>query len=226
LILTLTSGCGLALAACAPSDPPTITPPPATLPALAPGAGTGPEGSQSIVVTMPPPQVPSGSAEPVVIDAVTAYQDAAGKFSLDVPVAWTESRKTAELTGDAKLGTVFSSPNKNGILSITHFDNGKVPESLGGTANGVMKLTRITEEPGFQELNRAAVLDRPGQAMVSEVTYTRRSSGIPMHGLLLFQIDGTNFTMLHIAVEQSSWVENESQIRDIVASYRGPSAAP
>ncbi len=218
-IRTLVMAAGLALAACAPTDPPTITPPAPSQPLGAPSPGMVPGDTRGFTITMPPP-----AAGPVSIDKVVPYLDAEGKFSLDVPDGWTESRHTAELTGDAKLGTVFVSPNKNGILSITHFDNGKVPESLGGTANGVMKLTGITDEPDFKELSRTAVIDRPGGAMISEVSYTRRNSGIPMHALLLFQLDGTTFSLVNLAVEQGSWAENEGMLRDILATYHVPAS--
>lgn len=217
---------GLLLTACRPADPPTITPSAAGPTPGSPGAVVVPADNGQVTMTLAPGSTRSpDEIEPVMIESVTAYQDAEGKFGLDVPEGWTETRKTAELTGDAKLGTVFVAPNGNGILSITHFDNGKVPTSLGGTANGVMKLTGITDEPDFREVGRSAVADRPETAMISEVTYTRRNSGIPMHALLLFQIDGTTFSLMNVAVEQKSWNENEGRVRDIVASYRVPGGA-
>jgi len=212
---------GLVAAACAPQDPPTITPPPA---GSSPQGTGAPGASRSFEITLPPPRA-VGTIEPVTIgDELIAYQDAGGKFSLTVPAGWAESRKTAELTGDAKLGTVFAAPNRNGLLSVTQFDNGRVPEALGATANGVMKLTGLSGEPDFTELDRQNVNGREGKAMLVEVTYSR-SIGVPMHGLLLFQIDGTTFSMVNLAVEQGSWNENESRIREVLASYRGPAAA-
>lgn len=214
---------GLMLAACTQADPPTITPSTAGPTPGGPGAIVVPDEAGQVTMTLAPGSTRRpDEIEPVMIEAVTDYQDAEGKFSLDVPEGWTETRKTAELTGDAKLGTVFVAPNGNGILSVTHFDNGKVPTSLGGTANGVMKLTGITDEPDFREIGRAALADRPGTAMLSEITYTRRNSGVPMHALLLFQIDGTTFSLMNVAVEQKSWNENEGRMRDIIESYRVP----
>jgi hypothetical protein len=217
---------GLLLTACRPADPPTITPSAAGPTPGSPGAVVVPGDERVVTLTMAPGATrPPDAIEPVMIEAVTAYQDAEGQFSLEVPEGWTETRKTDALTGDAKLGTVFVAPNGNGLLSITHFDNGKVPASLGGTANGVMKLTGITDEPDFLEIGRSAVADRPETAMISEITYTRRNSGVPMHALLLFQIDGTTFSLMNVAVEQKSWNENEGIIRDIVASYQVPAGA-
>jgi len=214
---------GWALLGCAPADPPTITaPPPGQAPAIPvnPGAGGGVE------ITLAPPGVPPAPStiEPVTIGALVAYQDAGGKFGMDVPDGWAEARQTEKLSGDAKLGTVFGSPNGSGLVSVTQFDNGQVPEALGMTANQVMKLTGVTNQPNYMEIGRHNVLQRPGEAMTVEMTYTG-STGIPMRSLMLFQIDGTTFSMVNAAVEAQSWNENEGMIRDILASYKGPTGA-
>lgn len=205
------------LAACVAADPPTITPaPPAPTP--------GPEGSgRSIVVTVPAPPNGQPLAEivPLTIEATTPYTDTANLFALDVPAGWTEDRKTDELSGDARLGTVFVAPQSNGLLSITQFDNGRRPQSLGATVNQVMRMTGVVDEADFQEIKRQNVIDRQGTAMTVEITYSRRN-GIPMHGLILFQIDDTTFSMVNLAVERGSWVENEGVIRDILDSYSVP----
>jgi hypothetical protein len=56
-----------------------------------------------------------------------------------------------------------------------------------------------------------------------EIEYTR-ASGTPMHSLVLFQIDGTTFSMVHAGVERTSWTENEGSLRDILESYQVPAA--
>lgn len=210
----------LGLAACVPTDPPTITPaPPAPTP--------GPEGSgRSVVVTMPaPPQAPLAEIVPLTIDATAPYTDTEGLFALSVPAGWTEDRKTDELSGDARLGTVFVAPQSNGLLSITQFDNGRRPQSLGATVNQVMRMTGVVDEADFLEVRRQNVLDRPGTAMTVEITYTRRN-GIPMHGLIRFQIDDTTFSMVNLAVERGSWIANEGVIRDVLGSYSVPVPGP
>lgn len=210
---------GLALAGCAPADPPTVTPPPpGSLPGV-PAGGT--PGNTVIEMTMAPPA--PVTAEAILIGSVQPYRDAEGGFAIDTPEAWTESRQTAELSGDTRLGTVFTSDNRSGLLSITQFDNGRTPTSLGATANQVMDLTGFRNQPGFEELNRTNVGGQEGRAMLVEASYLR-NNGVPMRGLILFQIDGTTFSMVNLAVESGSWVENEGAIRRILSSYRGPSA--
>lgn len=209
----------MVVGACAPADPPTVTPGPANSPPV-------PDGSvpQSIVVTMAPPpnpQVPLAAIEPLAIDSVAPYRDAGELFAIDVPAGWVEDRRTATLTGDGRLGTVFQAPRNNGLLSVTQFDNGREPQSLGATANQLMRLTGIIDEPDFLEIRRQSVIDRQGEAMTVEVSYTRRN-GMPMRGLMLFQIDFTTFSMVNLAVEKGSWNENEGVIRDILASYVVP----
>ncbi len=204
----------VALVSCAPSEPPTETPGPPS------------SSDQGSSVVEFPLVTPSGgsldSGEPVIIDELVLYKDAEGLFELLLPVGWPESRQPpAEGASDRKVGTVFQPAVGKALLSVTQFDNGQRPQALGSTVNGVLKLTGFTEQPGYRELARETVLERPDEAMRVVVEY-ERASGTKMSGLLLFQIDGTTFSMLNAAVERSSWAENEGAIRDILASYRVP----
>jgi hypothetical protein len=206
------------VSACVPEDPPTITaaPPDASQP-IAPG--------QSVEITMPPPVsqvVPTVLPLPVRIDQRQRYVDADRAFSIDVPLGWTETRQDiAAGANDVQLGTVFAPAESNALLSITHFNNGQRPSSLGVTTNQVLKLTGWTELQDYQELRRENVIQREGEALRVDVTYTR-NNGVPMHSLVLFQIDGTNFSMVNLGVERGSYLENESAIRQILDSYRVP----
>jgi hypothetical protein len=200
------------------SAPPTVTP---ALPVGAQG--------QSIELPMNPPpgatralSVPA-AAIPVQIDQLVPYRDPDGAFSMQVPAGWAEVRQPPSGAGDVALGTVFQPPDGSALLTVTHFDNGRVPESLGATANGVMRTAGWMDQPGFRELAREDVLEREGSAMRSEIVY-ERGNGVSMHSLVLFQIDGTTFSMVHLGVEAGSWNENQGVIRDILASYRVPAA--
>ncbi|MCB0215841.1 MAG: hypothetical protein KDH92_04340 [Chloroflexi bacterium] len=209
--------CALWVAACSPQDPPTITPAPPTPPggqALAPG--------QSFEITLPPPAPVKIEVPPILIDARELYVDAERKFSIEVPPGWIEKRQTiVEGANDVKLGTVFTPAESNGLLSITQFDNGKRPASLGVTTNQVLKMTGWTDLPDFQELRRENVIQREGDALRIDVTYSR-DNGVAMHSLVLFQIDGTTFSMVNLGVERGSFQANEGVMRDILDSYRVP----
>ncbi len=210
------------LAACAPQDPPTITAPPPDAGAMGSNLAPG----QSIEITMPPPDapriVPTVVAQPLTIDARERYVDAERAFSIDVPVGWEETRQEiAAGANDVQLGTVFASPENSGLLSITQFDNGQRPASLGVTTNQVLKLTGWTDLPDFQELRRENVIQREGEALRIDATYTR-NNGIAMRSLVLFQIDGTTFSMVNLGVERGSFNENEGVMREILDTYRVP----
>jgi hypothetical protein len=203
-------------AACTSQDPPTITAPPPAQP------GTQPLSSgQTIEITVPPPQ--PQSLPPIKIGASAMHVDAGGLFAIELPLGWVENRQDT-VTDDVKLGTVFSSAENNGVLSITQFDNGKRPASLGVTTNQVLKMTGWTDLPGFEELARENVIERDGDALRIDVVYSR-SNGVPMRSLVLFQIDGTTFSMVNLGVTRESWTANEGKIRDLLATYRAPAPA-
>ena len=215
--------CTLCVAACSPQDPPTITPAPPTPvggQALAPG--------QSFEITLPPPAPAKVEVPPLRVEARDLYVDAERKFSVEVPLGWTEKRQTiVEGANDVRLGTVFTPAEGNGLLSITQFDNGKRPASLGVTTNQVLKMTGWTDLPDFLEIRRENVIQREGDALRLDVTYSR-DNGVAMHSLVLFQIDGTTFSMVNLGVERGSFQANEGVMRDILDSYRVPGvgAAP
>lgn len=204
-----------AAAACTPADPPTVTPAP------------GPTAETNVIeITVPPPM---RTPEPVTIDALEPYVDAEGRFSMSVPVGWVGTVQPASGASDIVLGMVFQAPGGDGLLSVTHFDNGREPGSVGSTANAVLRdVSGWMQQPGYRELARESVLERDGDALRIEIVY-ERNSGVPMHSLVLFQIDGTVFSMVNVAVEESSWRSNSGRIRDILGSYRvpaGPTGAP
>jgi len=200
--------------ACKPSAPPTVTP-------VAPGA----EGSPGTVfeLTMPPPQ--AMDPVPVSIGELEFYADPAGAFSLNVPQGWLEARQPDPgPESEVKLGVVFQAPNGDGLLTITQFDNGRRPDSLGFTINNVLRdVTGWMNQPGYFEHGRESVIEREGDAMRVQISY-QRSNGIPMHSLVLFQIDGTTFSMVNVGVEEGSWTDNEGSIRRILGSYQVPAA--
>jgi hypothetical protein len=207
-----------ALAIACTSTPPTITP--------VPEGATG-EGATSIEIPIDPPPgatapVMQREASPITIGELAPYRDAGGAFSMDLPLGWPEQRQQTTST-DVKLGTLFQAPEYNGLISITQFDSGQVPASVGATANQVLEMTGVMDQPGYVELGRETVIEREGEAMRVEVAYSR-SDGVDMHSLVLFQIDGTTFSMVHVGVENGSWAENEGRIRDILATYRVPAA--
>jgi hypothetical protein len=212
-------GAAVAAAACA-ATPPTITPPPAAQPG----------GSTVIEMTLPPPAlgpvpVPA-TVGPLAITELAAYRDPEGKFGMSLPLGWPEQRQpVGAATSDVKLGTLFQSPGNNGFITVTHFDNGQAPTALGPTINDILRTSGWMDRPGFRELARENVIDREGQALRLQITYNR-SDGVPMHSLVLFQIDGTTLSMVNVAVERSSWQANEGTLRDLLDTYRVPAAVP
>lgn len=218
IVIALLAGSSAAAAACDSGPPPTITPAPPTAAA---------QGGTSIEITVPPPPggdvgqpVPAVDVPPLVIPDLATYRDAEGRFSLDLPLGWPEQRQPPAQS-DIVLGTYFQPPERNGLVSVTHFDNGQVPASVGATANDVLRKTGVMDQPAYLELGRETVIEREGDALRVELAYTR-SDGVAMHSLVLFQIDGTTFSMVHVGVEEGSWAENEGVVRDILASYRVP----
>jgi hypothetical protein len=213
------------LSACSPADPPTITaPPPGSAEAGVDVQMPGP--TRVFEITMPPPATADLSQiEPVDIHDRTVYRDADGAFSVEVPIGWGERRQDiVDGAVDVKLGTVFLGPDGNGLVSVTQFDNGTRPQSLGITTNQVLKMTGWLDQPDYREVRRESVIDRQDEALRLEVSYLR-ANGIPMRSLVLFQIDGTTFSMVNIALEQGSWLANEGELRDLLGSYRVPAVA-
>lgn len=181
--------------------------------------------SRTIDIPIDPPpgsNRPPGvsSVAPLEILAVESYREPAGLFSLDIPVGWIPQPQGVA-SGDVRVGTLFQAPEGNGLLTVTQFDNGQQPATLGATVNQILELTGVTKLAGYQELSRTNVLDRPEEALKVELAYTR-SDGVPMHSLVLFQVDGTAFSMVNSAVEAGSWSDNVSLIHDILATYKVP----
>jgi hypothetical protein len=208
-------GLGFLAAACS-QNPPTITPP------------SAPTAGQSIVVTIPPPPGAPGVTEPLIVPPLTisgveTYRDPTGLYSFDMPIGWIVQPQNVS-GGDTRVGTLFQSPEGNGILTVTQFDNGQKPGTLGSTANQVLEMTGVTKLPGFVEVSRTNVATRPEEAIKVELVYTR-SDGVPMHALVLFQLDATTFSMVNAAVEAGSWTNTVSILHDILATYRVPAAA-
>jgi len=194
--------------ACTPPDPATVTP------SADPTAVTN-----VIEITVPPP---IRTPQPVTIDALEAYVEPESRFSLNVPSGWVGAAQAPSEQSDIVLGMVFQAPGGDGLLSVTHFDNGRAPSSVGATANAVLRdVSGWMQQPGYREVGRETVLERPGEALRMEIVY-ERNSGVPMHSLVLFQIDGTVFSMVNVAVEESSWPANQGLIRDVLGSYRVP----
>lgn len=198
----------LSVSACTPADPPTVTP------AADPTAET-----TVLEITVPPPvQTP----QPVTIGGLEAFVEPEGRFSMDVPAGWPGAAQPPSGQSDIVYGIVFQAPGGDGLVSVTHFDNGREPASVGATANAVLRdVSGWMQQPGYRELGRETVIERPGEALRIEIVY-ERNSGVPMHSLVLFQIDGTLFSMVNVAVEEGSWSANQGLIRDILASYRAP----
>lgn len=211
----------LVLGACRVASPPTITPPAVMATST---------GATSIEIPVQPPVgatlAPGMVAVPELsIGDLVTYRDAGGMFSLDIPAGWVESRQPpAEPGSYVIVGTVFQPPENNGYLSVTQFDSGRRPASVGTTANEVLGLTKVMELPGYLELGREKVIERPDEALRIEMTYTRRD-GVPTHSLVLFQIDGTVFSMVNVGVEADGWLRNEAKVRDILATYRVPATS-
>lgn len=215
-LLALATALVAGAAACTPADPPTVTPAP----------DAGPAAENVIEITVPPPV---RTPQPVAVDALEAFVEPEGRFSMEVPAGWAPAVQPPSGQSDIVYGVVFQAPDGDGLVSVTHFDNGRPPDSVGATANAVLRdVSGWMQQPGYRELGRESVIERPGEALRIEIAY-ERNSGVPMHSLVLFQIDGTLFSMVNVAVEEGSWSANQGRIRDILASYRapaGPTGAP
>jgi hypothetical protein len=153
------------------------------------------------------------------------YRDPDGRFSMDIPAGWVETRQPPAQPGSSVvLGTVFQPPEGNALITITQFDSGRRPSAVGSTANEVLQMSGVMDRPGYVELGREQVIERPNEALRVEIAYTR-GDGTPMHSLVLFQIDGTVFSMVHMGVVEDGWRDTEGAIRDALASYRVPAAS-
>ncbi len=207
----------LPLVAACSAPPPTITPS---------GATATPAGAQVIEIPLSPPPGAAGPAMPPLSpDKLLPFREETELFSLLIPDGWVAQRQPAAQSGsDVRVGYVFQPPAGSGLISVTQFDNGTPPAALGQTINSVLKLTGWTAQPGYRELGRENVLGREGSAMRVEIEY-ERGSGLPMHSLTLFEIDGTTFSMVNFAVAASDWAASESVIRQVLASYRVPAVA-
>jgi len=215
----------LATSACVPSSPPTLTPAPTALTTEGAPIGKG----QTLVITVAPPAggaeaapAPVGTPRPLDLASRQVVMDPGQLFEIEVPLGWAESRQQIA-SKDVKLGTVFNRPGGGGLVSITQFDNGRRPSSLGYTANQVLTLTGFTKQQDFREFNREKVMEREDEAMRVDVGYTT-PKGTEMRSLVLFQIDGTTFSMVNVAIPDVEWQGHESEVRAILRSYRGPSA--
>lgn len=208
----------LLLAACRSVDPPTVTPS---------AAQSG--GATTIEMTVPAPSQPQLAPVPVTIGAGALFDDPGGLFKIEVPDGWTESRQPLDPVKNPflKVGTVFLAPGGgDALLSVTQWDSGKKPSGLGATINQVLReVTGWMNQPGYREVNRETVMERKGEALRIEIQYTR-SSGVAMHSLALFQIDGTTFSMVNVSVEEGSWHGNEARVRELLRSYVPNAAAP
>jgi hypothetical protein len=204
------------LAACQPTAPSTITPPAGLeatgrtidIPIDEPVVGTAVPGSVN-----PPP---------LALDNLVLYREPEGRFSINTPADWPAIPQSLGAgQTDAKLGYLFASPVGNGLLSVTHFDNGQAPTNIGNLATQVLELSGVTRQPGYTELGRTSVPEREGQALRVQLEYAR-SDGVRMQGAVLFQADGTTFSMVNLSVARDSWAANEGTILDILSSYRVP----
>ncbi len=209
----------LLCSACTVEDPPTVTPAP--IPAGVEIEGS--EGSVVIEVTVPPPMpaVPM----PVELRDLEPYSSPGGEFSISIPRGWSAAHQPqGEPGSQVAIGVVFQSPEGDGLISVTQFDSGERPASLGFTVNNMLsEVTGWTRQPGYTEFNREAVLGREQDALRVEIGYAR-SNSVPMHSLVLFVIDNTTFSMVNVAVEEGSWSSNQPLIRDILGTYRVPAA--
>ena len=203
------------LSACQDGDPPTVTPF---------SAGAPEVGGAVVELTMPPPR----PVEPMPVDLadLEPYSSPGGEFSIVMPRGWQASEQpSGEQGSHVSIGMVFQSPDGDGLVTVTQFDNGERPSSLGFTVNNVLSdVTGWTRQPGYTELSREPVLGREEDALRVEIRYAR-SNGVPMHSMVLFQIDNTVFSMVNGAVEEGSWSTNQATIRDILSSYQAPAAA-
>lgn len=202
----------IAAAACS-SELATVTPP----------VPTQPIGS-TIEMTVNPP--PGGSGPMIVptlqVPELVPYSEPAGLYSLSVPSGWTAQAQPISQS-DARVGTLFAAPEGTGIVTVTQFDNGQRPAVLGSTANQILELTGVTKLPGYMEVSRSNVIERPEEAIKVELVYTR-SDGLPMHALVLFQLDGTTMSMVNAGVEEGSWQTASSVFHDVLSTYRVPAA--
>lgn len=225
--LLVLAGFVLSVAACTPGSPPTLTPAPTALTA----EGTPISRGETLVITVPPPPegqapapAPVGTPLPLDMANRQPVTDPGQLFQIEVPSGWTEARQQLA-SKDVRLGTAFNRPGGGGLVSITQFDNGRRPSSLGFTANQVLTLTGFTKQQDFREFNREKVMEREDEAMRVDVGYTT-PRGTEMRSLVLFQIDGTTFSMVNVAIPDAEWQAHESEVRAILRSYRGPLAAP
>jgi hypothetical protein len=217
------------------ATPPTATPGPAPTQAVSgPSIPAGTPAVSTFEMTLPaPPQAPTGppptvrpiTVPPSAIGELAPFREPSGRFAIDVPPGWSPRPQQVANVGDIKSAYVFGDAQTGGLVTVTQFDNGKVPEAFGATVNGVLKLTGLTERPGFHELAREQVPDRPDSALRVEVLYGR-DNGMSMHSMVLFQLDGTVFSMVHAGVEEHSWDGNEETIRQILRSYTASPPAP
>lgn len=213
LRFTLSLGLLAVMAAGCASDPATVTP----------AMPTQQLGSTIEMTVNPPP----GQSGPVIVATLQVpdlvqYSEPAGLYSLSVPTGWTAQTQPLSQS-DARVGTLFAAPEGTGIVTVTQFDNGQRPAVLGATANQILELTGVTKLPGYMELARTNVIERPEEALMVELSYTR-SDGLPMHALVLFQLDGTTMSMVNAGVEQGSWPVASPVFHDILATYRVPAA--
>jgi len=220
LIVLLAALCPI-LAGCTPGAPPTITP-----------GSIVPKATGGLVVDIPIGTPPAGQAaaapQPVTIGQLLPFRDDQGLFSIAIPDGWAATRQPPAQSGsDVRVGYLVQPLVGNAMLTVTQFDNGTPPSSLGQTINAVLKLTGWPSQPGYRELGRENVIGREGGAMRVEIEY-ERDKGVLMHSLALFQVDGTTFSMVNVAVDASSWAQNEAKVREMLATYRVPAepAAP
>lgn len=209
--------------ACTSQNPPTLTPAPTALTA----EGTPLTQGQTMIITVPPPSgqqapeaVPVGTPLPLDLATRDLVTDPKGLFQLEVPRGWTEKRPEIS-SKDVRLGVAFDRPGGGGLVSVTQFDNGQRPKSLGYTANQVLQITGFTGQQDFREFNREKVMERENEAMKVDVGYTT-PRGTEMRSLVLFQIDGTTFSMVNVALPDADWTAHETQVREILRSYVGP----
>ena len=223
MIVAVVTLAGL-LTACRQSDPPTLTPAPTALTT----EGVPVTQGQPVIVTVAPPtggqaEGPIGTPSPLVLAERESFSDPGGLFQIDVPRGWTEARQ--QLTSkDIRVGTAFNRPGGGGLVSVTQFDNGRKPKSLGFTANQVLQLTGFTTQQDFREFNREKVMDSEDRAMRVDVGYTT-PRGTDMRSLILFQIDGTSFSMVNVAIPDAEWSAHEAEVREILRSYKVPIGA-
>lgn len=200
--------------ACTQELPPTVTP---GLPVAATTPGL------VVEMTVPAPQRSAPvvvDVRPLVITELAAYRDPEGRYSMRVPTGWPANPQPVS-GSDHKLGVLFPAPEGNGFISVTQFDNGRAPMSVGTMASQVMDMTGVTRAPGYIELARESVIERPDSALRVHVAYVT-SAGINMQSLSLFQVDGTVFSMVTAAAVAEGFRDVESALRQILGSYRVP----